>query len=201
MGSFYEPLKLKNQDLITSNEGLHWQPPYQMSEIIYFQLPLEERQRYELWALKNFKKALTNIHNSLRNGGIAVLQFGHEGQLQKLWDVVGETISETQFAEYKYPVNFPLYYPDKNNLNTILSEVGFTNITVKVFKQNLTEKTPESIVSFLKAFTQPRFSKLFNPDDLNQFYSKINLKLAEKNLDEFRKNQWHRTLIKATAIQ
>ena len=200
VGSFYEFFGLESQDIITSNEGLHWQPPYQMSEVIYSQLPPEERERYEVWALNNFKIALKNIHNSLKKEGIAVLQFGHEGQLQKLWDLIRDTLSEAQFEGYKSKVNFPLYYPTEEDIIKCLSseEVGFINIEVDAFNQDLTEETPESIVEFLQAFTRPSFSTFFKPDDLKSFYSRIEAKLTSLKIDEFRKDQWHRTLIKAT---
>ncbi|MEK8015755.1 MAG: class I SAM-dependent methyltransferase [Candidatus Parabeggiatoa sp.] len=201
VASFYDPFKLESQDIITSNEGLHWQPPSEMSEIIYSQLPPEERERYESWALNHFKKALKNIHNSLKKGGVAVLQFGHEGQLQNLWDLIRYTLCEAQFEGYKSKVNFPLYYPTEKNIEFLLSEVGFTNIKVDAFNQDLTEETSESITAFLAAFTKQGFSTFFKPDDLNDFYSRINAKLTRLKIDDFRKDQWHRTLIKATVAR
>jgi SAM-dependent methyltransferase len=201
VGSFYEPFKLESQDIITSNEGLHWQPPYEMSEIIYSQLPLEERERYESWAFNNFKNALKNIHNCLKKGGVAVLQFGHEGQLQKLWDLIRDTLCEAQFEGYKSKVNFPLYYPTEKNIEISLLEAGFTYIKVDAFNQDLTEDSSESITEFLQAFTKPGFSTFFEPDDLNDFYSIIKAKLTRLKIDDFRKDQWHRTLIKATVAR
>lgn len=200
VGSFYKlPAEAKNKDIITSNEGLHWQPPYEMSEIIYSQLPPEEKERYESWALENFKTAMKNIYESLKEGGIAVLQFGHEGQLQKSWDLIRNTLNEKQFKNYKSKVNYPLYCPTEKNIKDSLLGAGFLdgNIEINGFNQDLTENTPESIAGFFEAVSRPNFSTFFKPDDLDKFYTTIKEKLAKLNIDEFRKDQWHRTLIKA----
>lgn len=198
VGSFYDlPIKKESINIITSNEGLHWQPPYKMSEVIYSQLPKEEKEKYESWALENFNKAMQNIFDSLKKDGIAVLQFGHEGQLQKLWDIVKETLEEEQFKNYKSEVNFPLYYPKLESIYNTLLETGFDqkNISIKSFNQDLTESTPESISGFLQAFSRPGFSQFFKKEDLDAFYNRIEEKLRNMNVDDFRKNEWHRTLI------
>lgn len=198
-GSFYElPITPESLDVITSNEGLHWQPPYEMSEIIYSQLPSEERAKYEEWALKNFRKAMDNIFISLKKDGVAVLQFGHEGQLQKLWDLIRDVLNEERFQTYKSKVSFPLYYPSLDSIKAALLEAGFSkeNMEINSFNQDLTEDKPESISAFLQAFSRPGFSKFFNPEDLNAFYSRIEEKLGQMDINEFRKDQWCRTLIK-----
>lgn len=198
-GSFYElPIKPGSVDIVTSNEGLHWQPPYEMNEIIYTHLNPEERERYESWAKDNFKKAIKNIFDSLSKGGIAVLQFGHEGQLQKLWDLIRDTLDEERFKGYKSNVNFPLYYPTTEDIKNAFEEAGFNeeNIDINEFNQDLTEESPEAITEFLKAFTKPGFSTFFDQNDLEDFYSSIRKKLSELDVDDFRRDQWHRTLIK-----
>ena len=201
VGSFYDlPSEIAegSEDLVTSNEGLHWQPPYQMSEIIYSQLPAGEREQYERQALMNFKLALANIFSSLKEGGIAVLQFGHEGQLQKLWDLVRDTLNEELFRKYKPSVNFPLFYPTVEDIEESLHQAGFTpeNISIQSFDQDLTEDTPVAIASFLSAFTRPGFSQFFSQEDLDAFYKKIEERLGAMDLAEFRKGQWHRTLLR-----
>lgn len=199
VGSFYKlPIKKESMNVITSNEGLHWQPPYEMSEIIYSQLPQEEKSKYEEWALKNFKDAIENIHSTLKENGIATLQFGHEGQLQKLWDLIRDTLNEEEFKGYKNKVSFPLFYPKLEDVQKILTDIGFKteNIQIDSFNQDLTEKTPEAISGFLQAFSRSGFSQFFTGEDLNAFYSKVEEKLKDMDIDEFRKDEWHRTLIK-----
>jgi SAM-dependent methyltransferase len=199
VGSFYSlPIEKESMDMITSNEGLHWQPPYEMSEIIYSQLPEGEKKKYEFWALENFKNAIKNIFNSLKENGIVILQFGHEGQLQELWNLISETLNEEKFNKYKNKVSFPLFYPKLEDIRKIIIDVGFKteNIQIDSFNQNLTENTSETITKFLEAFSRPGFSQFFKKEDLNAFYSRIEEKLKNMNIDEFRKDQWHRTLIK-----
>jgi SAM-dependent methyltransferase len=198
IASFYQlPIGKESVNMITSNEGFHWQPPYEMSEIIYSQLPEEEKKQYETWALENFKTAMQNVHDALKEGGIAVLQFGHEGQLQKLWDLIKDTLDEEKFKDYKSKVNFPLFYPKVEDIQKTIADVGFKpeNVELDAFNQDLTEKTPEEISGFLQAFSRPGFSKFFSEEDLNDFYTQIENKLKNMNIDEFRKDQWCRTLV------
>lgn len=198
VGSFYSlPIEKESMNMVTSNEGLHWQPPYEMSEIIYSQLPEKEKKEHENCALNNFKISMQNVHDVLKENGIAVLQFGHEGQLQKLWDLIRDVLDEEKFKKYKDKVNFPLFYPKIEDIKKTLTEVGFKpeNTQIEAFNQELTEKTPEGISGFLQAFSRPGFSKFFSEEDLNDFYVQIENKLKNMNLDEFRKDQWHRTLL------
>lgn len=201
IGSFYElPIHSGTEDIITSNEGLHWQPPYpdKMNDIIYSHLSGEDRAKHKAWALTNFMASIKGIYESLRQGGIAVLQFGHEGQLQKLWDLISEVLDDPKFNKYKSKVNFPLFYPEENDIRATLLKAGFTdeNIEIQAFSQDLSENTPESIVKFFMAFTKPQFSTFFSPDDLKDFYAVLEKKLSKMNIDNFRKDQWHRTLVK-----
>jgi SAM-dependent methyltransferase len=199
VGSFYEfPPAIKNEDIIFSNHGLHWQPPYEMSDIIYMYLGLEERAQYEVHALQNFKTALRNIHGSMRDGGIAVLQFGHEGAIQKLWDLVHEIFDEPPFKEYRHKVNFPVYHPSVKNIYFSLKEVGFVeeNIDIKVFPQDLTEDTSFAITKFFRGFTGPGIGQYFTQNNVEAFYKKIEDKLNDIDINEFRKGQLCSTLIK-----
>lgn len=198
-GSFYElPIQKESEDVIFSNEGLHWQPPYETEEIIYTHLSEEEKEKYENWALENFKKSLENIYDSLKEEGVAVLQFGHEGQLQKLWDLIKETLEKNNFTEYKKEINFPLYYPSLDKIQETLNEVGFKdeNVEITDFNQDLAEETPEEIAEFLRAFTEPSFKQIFDEKDLEKFYNALRKELENLDIENFRKDQWHRTLIK-----
>jgi SAM-dependent methyltransferase len=199
VGSFYEfPPAIKNEDIIFSNHGLHWQPPYEMSDVIYTHLGSEERAQYEVQALQNFKTALRNIYGSMKDGSIAVIQFGHEGQIQKLWDLVHEIFDESPFKEYKHKVNFPVYHPSVENIYSSLKEVGFVeeNIDIKVFAEDLTEGTPLAITNFFRGFTGPGLSQFFAQNDVEAFYKKIEEKLNNIDMNEFRKGQLRTALIK-----
>jgi SAM-dependent methyltransferase len=199
VGSFYKfPPAIKNEDVIFSNHGLHWQPPYEMSDIIYMYLGAEEREQYEAQALQNFKTALGNIHGSMKDGAIAVLQFGHEGQIQKLWDLVHEIFDEPPFKKYRHKVNFPVYHPSIENIYSSLKEVGFAeeNIDIKALIQDLTEDTALAITKFFRGFTGPGISQFFTQNNVEAFYKKIEEKLNDMDLNEFRKGPFRNTLIK-----
>ncbi|HEV8083110.1 MAG TPA: methyltransferase domain-containing protein [Chitinophagaceae bacterium] len=199
VGSFYKfPSEIKNEDIIFSNHGLHWQPPYEMSDIMYMYLGSAERAQYEAQALQNFKTTLKNIHESMKDGAIAVLQFGHEGQIQKLWDLVYGIFDESPFKEYKEKVNFPVYHPSVENIYSFLKEVGFAeeNINIKTFSEDLKEDTALAITNFFRGFTEPGIGQFFTQTNVEAFYKKIEEKLNEIDIDEFRKGLLCSTLIK-----
>jgi|GEM_PF-1805366 SAM-dependent methyltransferase len=199
VGSFYEfPSAIKNEDIIFSNHGLHWQPPYEMNNVIYSYLDSKERAKYETWALKNFKKTLVNIYKAMREGAIAVIQFGREGQIQKLWELVNKIFDDPPFREYRNKVNFPVYHPSVANMYSSLDEAGFAkeNIEINVLAEDLAEDTSSSITKFLRGFTGPGIGQFFDQEKVELFYHTIEEKLSHSDINEFRKGQLLTTIIK-----
>lgn len=198
-GSFYKlPVEVNGQNIIISNEGLHWQPPYKMSKIFYAYLEPPEKERYELFALQNLETVLKNIYHALLNGGIAVLQFGHQGNLRKHWDVIYGTFNEGPFKKYMSEINFPLYHLSTELIYAATLKAGFTtdNININAFEQDLTEDTPTAITNLHRAVSQPGYSRVMPPGILEAFYKRLEEKLNDIDMNVFRKNQWQRTLIK-----
>lgn len=199
VGSFYKfPAETHGLNIIISNEGLHWQPPYKMSKIFYAYLEPPEKERYELFALQNLEIALKNIYDSLQNGAIAVLQFGHKDNLRKHWDIIYGVFNEHPFSEYMDKINFPIYHLSTELIYEALLKAGFTknNININAFEQDLTEDTPAAITNLHRAVSQPGYSLVMPPDILEAFYKRFEEKLNDIDMDLFRKNQWQRTLIK-----
>lgn len=199
VGSFYNlPAQAKGQHIIISNEGLHWQTPFKMSKIYFAYLDTAEKENYKLHALQNLETALKNIYESLHNGGIAVLQFGHAGSMQKHWDVIYSVFNEHPFNKYMDKINIPLCYLSVEQIYNSLLKAGFTkeNIDINAFEQDMAEDNAAAITSLHKAVSKEGYSKAFPPDILEAFYKRMEEKLSILNINEFRKNQWHRTLIK-----
>ncbi len=199
ISSFYNlPAETKGQNIIISNEGLHWQPPYKMSKMYYSFLDIAEKEKYELYALQNLEIALKNIFESLQESGIAVLQFGHQGSVQKHWDVIYSVFNEHPFKEYMDKINIPLYYLSVEHIYNALLKAGFTkeNIVINAFEQDLAEDTPAAVTNLHRAVSQAGYSRVLPADILEAFYKRMEEKLNDIDIDAFRKNQWHRTLIK-----
>ncbi len=200
-GSFYQfPAAVGERDIFFSNEGLHWQPPYGMEAAIYSHLSGRQYSEYERWALENLRIAISNIYNALSENGIAVLQFGHEGQLHQLWAVVDRLLDEASFVEKKPLVSFPLFYPKVEQIRELLEKVGFESSSVQIesFQEDLVEDSAHSITEFFKAFTESQFQKIFGEETAERFYSRLREKLESMELAEFtrfREKQWHRTII------
>lgn len=199
-GSFYDlPVEERSQDIITSNEGLHWQPPRELDEIIYSQLPTAEKENYRKWALENFQKAIKEVFTALKEDGIAILQFGHEGQLEKLFNLIRDTLNEERFRKYKSGINIPLYYPTLEEIKASFRDAGFSekNVEINAFNQDLVESTPKSVVQFYEAVSRPNFLRVFeSEEETDAFYQRMEARLSEMDMDEFRKDQWHRTIVK-----
>ncbi|MFC1616021.1 class I SAM-dependent methyltransferase [Patescibacteria group bacterium] len=198
VGSFFDThVEPESITIIFSNEGLHWQPPYNMDEIIYSHLPNEQRDKYSQQALEHFETAIANIFEALDQDGLAVLQFGHEGQLQKQWDLIRDILNEDEFTAMKPHLNMALFYPKVAEIEQTLKNVGFRDFEVSAFNEDLAEESVDSIVGGFRTYTEPALQKYFSQDLLDSFYSKMKEKLEQMDLAEYRKDQWCRTIVKA----
>jgi hypothetical protein len=139
----------------------------------------------------------------MQQNGIAVLQFGHEGQLKNLWGLIYSLFHEAAFKEYATKVNFPVYHPSVENIQSALKKAGFSGRLTEIiaYDEDFSEDSPLTITNFFKAVSQSGFSLFMNSDTLGSFYNKMEEKLENINLKEFRKNQWHRTIIKLKKTQ
>jgi SAM-dependent methyltransferase len=199
--SFYNlPEQTKNADIIISNEGFHWQPPYAMSKMMFSYLDSPQRENYDRFALQNLETAFKNVYESLKTGGIGVFQFGHKGQIKKLWDLVYDIFNEDAFKEYTDKVNFPVYHPTIACILNALLEAGFLreNIEIDAYTQDLMEESSSAVTAFYKAFSQPGLSQYLPPDKLNHFYKRMEDRLNNMDMVEFRNKLLHRTVIKVT---
>jgi SAM-dependent methyltransferase len=197
--SFYNlPVQTKNSDIIISNEGFHWQPPYAMSKMMFSYLDSPEKENYDRFALQNLETAFRNVYGSLKTGGIGVFQFGHKGQIKKLWDLVYDIFNEDAFKEYVSKINFPVYHPTVEDILNALITAGFLreNIEINAYPQDLMEESPSAVTAFYKAFSQPGLSQYLPPDILYHFYKRMEDRFNNIDMVEFRKNLLHRTLVK-----
>ena len=197
--SFYNlPVQTKNSDIIISNEGFHWQPPYAMSKMMFSYLDSPEKENYDRFALQNLETAFRNVYGSLKTGGIGVFQFGHKGQIKKLWDLVYDIFNEDAFKEYVRKINFPVYHPTVEHILSALIIAGFLreNMEIDAYTQDLMEESPSAVTAFFRAFSQPGLSQYLPPDILSHFYNRMEDRFNKMNMVEFRKNLLHRTLIK-----
>jgi len=197
--SFYNlPEETKNSDIIISNEGFHWQPPYVMSKMMFSYLDKLEKENYERFALQNLQTAFRNVYGSLKSGGIGVFQFGHQGQIKKLWDLVYDIFHEDAFEEYAGKINFPVYHPRVEDILNALITVGFLreNIEINAYPQDLTEESPSAVTAFYRAFSQPGLSQYLPTDILDQFYNRMEERFNNMDMVVFRKDLMHRTFIK-----
>jgi hypothetical protein len=197
--SFYNlPVQTKNSDIVISNEGFHWQPPYAMSKMMFSYLESPEKENYDRFAMQNLKTAFRNVYGSLKTGGIGVFQFGHKGQIKKLWDLVYDIFNEDAFKEYVGKIHFPVYHPTVEDISNALLTAGFLrkNIEINAYRQDLIEESPYSITAFYRAFSHDGLSQYLPTDILNHFFKRLEDSLNNRDMGEFRQNMLHRTLIK-----
>ena len=91
-----------------------------------------------------------------------------------------------------------MYHPSIENIYSSLKEVGFAeeNIDIKALIQDLTEDTALAITKFFRGFTGPGISQFFTQNNVEAFYKKIEEKLNDMDISEFRKGIFRNTLIK-----
>jgi len=198
---FYMPLSDRQKyDVVFSNEGLHWIPS--VSDIIpHLQgdtpplLRASFSEKFSKWGNLLLVKSLSNLRGMSKEHGIAVLQFGREGQLDKLWSVVEEVLSELGVSSKFEGALFPLYYPDEESLFYCVRKSGYSLEEAHFFQENLFEETADDIVSFFKGFADPRLRMILSKEGVEEFYNMMLLKIQSMDINEFRKNQWNRSVL------
>ncbi|HEV8083118.1 MAG TPA: hypothetical protein VGP55_07965 [Chitinophagaceae bacterium] len=91
-----------------------------------------------------------------------------------------------------------MYFPSVVNIYSSLKEVGFVEeaIDIKAFAQDLTENTASAITKFFRGFTEPGISQFFTQNNVEALYKKIEEKLNDIDVNEFRKDLLRSTFIK-----
>jgi len=198
---FYTPLSdSRKYDIVFSNEGLHWIPT--VSDVIpNFQgdtpplLRASFGKEFSEWGNALLVQSLSNLRGMTKEHGIAVLQFGREGQLDKLWSVVEEVLSELDALSKFKGALFPLYYPDEESLFRCIRKSGYTVKEALFFQEHLSEETAADIVGFFKGFSEPGLRKILPQERMEEFYNIMLLKIQNMDINEFRENQWNRSVL------
>jgi trans-aconitate methyltransferase len=95
-------------DLVFSNATLHW--------------------------VKDHRRLLRNVLESLKNRGAARFQFACDGNCSNLVRILKETMSAKEYAPYFSGFDWPWYMPAVDEYRALLDEVAFTE--KKVWSEN-----------------------------------------------------------------
>ncbi|WP_053322588.1 methyltransferase domain-containing protein [Mariprofundus ferrooxydans] len=200
--SFHVPLCGGQQfDLIFSNEGLHWIPSVldEHAELLADTPRLLREQfgnRFVTIGNQLLTASLSNLHQMTAANGYAVLQFGRKGQLDKLWQLVDDTLHAYGVSGVACELLFPLYYPDETDLFNCIHSAGFSVVEAHLFQQSLSEKTATGITGFLRGFSEHGLQKILPSGQLDRFYQSIEDTLSRmNNLRNFRQGQWNRSIL------
>lgn len=198
---FYTPLPdSRTFDIVFSNEGLHW---IAIDSELIPQLqgdtpPLLKAsfgKTFQAWGDALLVKSLSNLRRMTKTNGVAVLQFGREGQLDALWNVVEEILVELGVSSAFNGALFPLYYPDETSLFQCVRKSGYTVVEAHCFQEDLSEETAADIVSFFKGFSDPRLREILPSESVDIFYGMMHAKIESIGVQSFRKNQWRRSIL------
>ena len=186
-------------DIIFSNETLHWTPNVPMSLIsnsncvyYFFKQPL--KNNYKKWGINCFEKYFINIKSLLNKEGVAFLQFGLDKQLFQVWKIINEEF--VNFDEFKVDdLVFPIFYPELNQVLSILTKHNFKIIDRKEVVESLVEKSSREITDFIQGFCLNFISLKIGKTNSGKLLSNINRYITEEGVQKIRENQWHRLIL------
>ena len=186
-------------DIIFSNETLHWTPSVPMSLIsnsncIYYFFKQPIKSNYKMWAINCFEKYFINIKSLLNKKGVAFLQFGLDKQLFQIWKLINEEL--VSFNEFK--VNnlvFPIFYPELNQVLSILSKHNFKIIDKIEVVEPLVEKSSQEITDFIRGFCFNFISLKIGKHNARKLLSNVNKYITKEGIQKIRENQWHRLIL------
>lgn len=110
------------------------------------------------------EKALTNIFNSLKNGGRFVAEFGGKGNVQKITDAL---LIEIKKAGIDRDISFPWYYPSIGEYTTLMEQAGFRVTLAMHFDRPTPLEGEDGLKNWILMFG-------------NQFFEGINEELKEE---------------------
>lgn len=108
--NFYvmDALELKDNekyDLVFSNATLHW--------------------------ITNSKKMYTLLYDALKNGGRLAVHQGGSGCYRGLHNIVKQAYTNLGFDKYFKNWTFPVFYPTKEEMEKVLIDIGFKNVSIE----------------------------------------------------------------------
>lgn len=120
-------------DFVFSNAVLHW---ITEPEVIY-----------------------TKVFDSLKNGGRIGIHQGGYDSYRGLHKLVWESIEKLGYRKYYEDWKFPIYYPEKEQLEKILRRIGFSEINIDSVITDGSELN-NLVENFTKASLRPYFERL-----------------------------------------
>lgn len=197
-GDVHEVLE-EGLDAAWSNEAMHWTNIHEIAPQLSLPYIPHRAEQIHLQALENWYTKFANVKEVLRPGGIAVLQFGHQGQLGKLWECIEGILQHPEFEAFKTNFAVPLHYPPIQDIQNLLTDLGFQDISITTVIRDLDEPDSTAIIGFVKGFLDNTLTESgMDQATKENFYQKLQSAIEEYGVDEFRKDQWHNTIVQVT---
>ena len=145
-------------DVVFSNATLHW--------------------------VKDHRKLLANVFNSLSDRGVARFQFAGDGNCSNLIAVLREVMSQEGYAGYFERFEWPWYMPVVEQYRALIEDVAFTE--KKVWSQN-GDKYFESVEAMARWIDQPSlvpFLGHVDAKDRRRFRDAVVGRMIDRTLQE-----------------
>jgi SAM-dependent methyltransferase len=161
VGSIYVASR-RRFDAAFSNEVWHWMPALPASfrrekAIHYYGFSAARRRAYARWALAARESAFRSLYRALKPGGVAALQFGRDGQLEKTYRGLNACVVGL-FPRRAPSIKFPVYYGPGRESSSAARKAGFRVLLRREFVEDLKEKSPKEITAFVRGYAEPRLA-------------------------------------------
>jgi len=121
------------------------------------------------------------LYQALRPGGLLAVHQGAKGTYQEYHDMARRAISELGYEDYYENWKLPVYYPDRQEIEGLLEQCGFTKIhvTLDISYQNADEKLTEAFI----AASLPVYRSVLNEEKFEKLKQRFR-ELCEEHLAE-----------------
>ncbi len=146
-------------DVVFSNAVLHW--------------------------IQDHRPVLNGILNSLKKGGIALLQMGGQGNAEAVLDVLGELIRTDEWCEYFKGFDFPYAFYSPNEYKNWIRQIGFKERRVELIPKDMIHRGREGLEGWIRTTWLP-YTQRIKEDNRNRFIEQIAENYLKENpADEF----------------
>lgn len=189
VGSFYgEPSR--RFDAAFSNEAWHWMPAlparfYREPGTHYYWFSPSGRGAFRRWAAGRRLRAFRFLARSLAPGGVAVLQFGLDGQLRKTHGALNRSVGGAR------KVKFPTYYGTAAEAVRLARRAGLRVRERTTLVEDLKERTSAEIAAFVRGYAEPRLEAALGKRRAREIFAEL-----EKGLRPgAREKEWRRLIL------
>lgn len=199
VGDMYEAARCDRRfDAIFSNEVWHWMPEpparyLQRSEVLYSFFPDGLKNEYSRWGHKQQRRSFTALSRRMAPDGVAVLQFGLNGQLEAVYEMLEQCVRRCVSTSPGLP--FHLYYNCEEGIRRLVRRAGLEIVFFETAVEDLAETNPRQFVDFAAGFTRTHLTTVLGEERAEAVLRLLREEASDAGAGAYAERQWRRLVL------